>query len=410
MKSDIDRLMAQRNLDALLVLGGEGENPHRDYLTGGARASGLVFKRRGQPPIFVVGIMEVEEARKSGLQVVTHNDLGLPEIWQRYRDDLDAMLLKTYERHFQHFGLSAGRVGVYGYGDLGRTWETLRLLAAHFPAITFVGERHDTLFDEAVTTKDPAEIAIMRDVGRRTSLVMQAVWDFIAGHRAEGDAVLQPDGSPLTIGDVKRFLRFKLLEHDLQDPENHTIFAQGRDAGFPHSRGEDADPLRLGQAIVFDLFPRDLHTGYFHDMTRTWSIGYATPEVQQAYDQVKAAFDAVMRALQVGERTQKYQLIALDVLEEFGHPTGRSNPGTAVGYMHSLGHGLGRQVHERPSFTHLRNKDVLQVGNVFTVEPGVYYPDRGFGVRIEDTVCIAEDGSIHNLTPMHKELVLPLHG
>ena len=50
------------------------------------------------------------------------------------------------------------------------------------------------------------------------------------------------------------------------------------------------------------------------------------------------------------------------------------------------------------------------MGNVFTIEPGVYYPDKGFGIRVEDTVYVAEDGTIHDLTPMHKELVLPLQG
>ena len=84
----------------------------------------------------------------------------------------------------------------------------------------------------------------------------------------------------------------------------------------------------------------------------------------------------------------------LDVLEECGHPTGRSQPGTQVGYTHSLGHGLGIQVHEAPSFSHLRDEDVIQVGNVFTIEPGVYYPDKGFGIRVEDTVYVAEDGTM----------------
>ena len=249
----------------------------------------------------------------------------------------------------------------------------------------------------------------MQDVGRRTNQVMQAAWDFIAGHRAEGETVVKADGSPLTIGDVKAFVRLKLLELELEDSEG-MIFAQGRDGGFPHSHGTDSEPLQLGKAIVFDLFPRDMHNGYFHDMTRTWSIGYATPEVQKAYDEVHTAFDAVMREIKVGERTKRYQEIALDVLEECGHPTGRSHPGTSIGYMHSLGHGVGIEIHENPRFTHMMDRDVVQVGNVFTVEPGVYYPEKGFGIRIEDTICIAEDGSVVNLTPMHKELVLPLKG
>ena len=409
MKSDIDHLMAERRLDALIIFGGEGENPHRAYITGGHEASATIFKKRGEPAVMVTNALEVENARKSGLDVLTHSDFKLHELWVEYKDDRDTMLRKTYERYFERFGIHEGRVGVYGFGSLGASWEALKLLDAHFPAITFVGERTNTLFDEAAATKDADEIAILKDVAQRTNQVMQAAWDFIAAHRAADGVVVKPDGEPLTIGDVKRFVRLQLLEHDLEDPEG-MIFAQGRDGGFPHSHGEDAEALRTGQAIVFDLFPRDLHTGYFHDMTRTWSIGHATPEVQKAYHEVLEAFNAVMDALQVGEKTQKYQLIALDVLEGYGHPTSRSHPGTSVGYMHSLGHGLGMQIHERPRFSHLSDEDVLQVGNVFTVEPGVYYPERGFGIRIEDTVYVAEDGGIHSLTPMRKDLVLELKG
>ncbi|MBN1967600.1 MAG: aminopeptidase P family protein [Anaerolineae bacterium] len=409
MKSDIDRLMAARRLDALIVLGGEGENPHRAYLTNGAEASATVFKLRGEPARLLTGVMEVEEAKKSGLEVTTTSDLKLYEIWKEYAADPDMMTVKMFERYFDHFGFTGGRIGVYGFGDLGSTWEQLKLLEAHFPGYTFVGERRNTIFDEAVTTKDAAEIKAIKEVGQRTNLVMQTVWDFVASHRAEGDTVVKADGEPLTIGDVKRFLRVKLLEYDLVD-NGSTIFAQGRDGGFPHSRGEAEQALKLGQAIVFDLFPRDIQSGYYHDMTRTWSIGYATPEVQRAYEQVLATFTAVMESLKVGERTKKYQELTLDMLEEFGHPTSRTDPGTTIGYMHGLGHGLGLQIHERPSFTHMRDDDAVQVGNVFTIEPGVYYPDQGYGIRIEDTAYVAEDGTVHSLTPMSKDLVLKLQG
>jgi Xaa-Pro aminopeptidase len=409
VKSDIDRLMAERNLDALIVFGGEATNPHRAYLTNGHEANATVFKKRGEPAVMITNAMEVENAQKSGLAVVTHNALGLHELWQEYKDDLDTILLKSYERYFERVGITGGRIGVYGFGDLGAMWETLKMLEQHFPGFTFVGERNDTLFDEAVATKDEDEIKIMQDVGRRTCLVMQAAWDFIAAHRAQNETVVKDDGEPLTIGDVKRFVRLRLMEHDLADVEG-MIFAQGRDGGFPHSHGEDSEALQPGRAIVFDLFPRDLNTGYYHDVTRTWSIGYAAPEVQKAYNEVATAFKAAIDALKVGERTQKVQLVTLDVLEEFGHPTSRTDPGTTTGYMHSLGHGLGMEIHERPGFTHLWDKDAVQIGSVFSIEPGVYYPDSGYGVRIEDTVCVAKDGTIHNLTPMHKDLVLKLNG
>ena len=75
--------------------------------------------------------------------------------------------------------------------------------------------------------------------------------------------------------------------------------------------------------------------------------------------------------------------------------------------MHSLGHGLGLAIHERPSLSHLGD-DRLQVGNVFSIEPGLYYPERGYGLRVEDTVFIDGDGALQTLTDFRKHLLLPL--
>ncbi|MFC1960122.1 M24 family metallopeptidase [Chloroflexota bacterium] len=409
MKTDIDRLMAERDLTALIVFGDETPNPHRAYLTGGFTGQATLFKKINEPVIILTNALEAENARQTGLETHVMNDFNLHELWDEYPDDADMRLVKTYERYFARFGFSSGRVGVYGFTNTGTSWETLRLLSTHFPDLEFVGERQATIFGEMVKTKDAAELAIMQDVARRTNEAMQAAWDFIATHRAVDGVVVKGDGSPLTVGDVKRFVRLHLLALDLEDV-NGMIFAQGRDGGFPHSHGTDDQPLETGKAIVFDLYPRDMHSGYYHDMTRTWSIEYATPAVERAYGEVMMAFKAVMGELKAGERTKTYQEIALDVLEECGHPTVRSEPGSTVGYIHSLGHGLGMEIHESPSLTHVMDRDEVEIGNVFSVEPGVYYPDKGFGIRIEDSVYIDENGAPQTLTPMHKELVLKLQG
>lgn len=186
------------------------------------------------------------------------------------------------------------------------------------------------------------------------------------------------------------------------------IFAQGRDAGFPHSRGQADMPLKLGQSIVFDLFPQELGGGYHHDVTRTWSIGYATPEVQNVYDQVMQAFDISVESFGLGKPTHLMQEAVLDYYEANGHPTQRSQPGTMSGYVHSLGHGLGLNIHERPSLSHVRRDDIFQIGNCVTIEPGLYYPDDGLGVRVEDTFVVTERGELQSITSFRKDLVLPL--
>jgi Xaa-Pro aminopeptidase len=94
---------------------------------------------------------------------------------------------------------------------------------------------------------------------------------------------------------------------------------------------------------------------------------------------------------------------------ERGHPTIATDPQIESGYVHTLGHGLGLNIHEEPRFADLpSNTDVLKPGHIFTCEPGLYYPDKGYGMRIEDDVWIDADGGVHNLTDFPKELVIEL--
>jgi len=188
------------------------------------------------------------------------------------------------------------------------------------------------------------------------------------------------------------------------------IFAQGRDAGFPHSRGEDNMPLQMGKSIVFDLFPREMGGGYHHDMTRTWCIGYAPRDVRDIYDTVMEAFDISVETYGLNKPTHLMQEAVLDYFEGKGHTTTRSDSRTMEGYVHSLGHGVGINIHERPSISHVRRDDVFEVGNAVTIEPGLYYPDRGIGVRVEDFFIVDDKGELISITPFRKDLVIPIEG
>jgi Xaa-Pro aminopeptidase len=408
MKSDLDRLMTARELVAIVVTGGEHQNTPRAYLCNGVDIhNGMVIKKRGTDPVLIVGGMEIEEAAKSGVTVVNRDDLGWAEIYQQTEGDPTKTNTLFWGRLLEKFEIPPGKIGVYGAGDLNVWIERARELAEAFPDNPIVGETGMTLFDEAFVTKDAGELQIMRDVADKTCQVLQATWDYIGSHRAEGDTVVKDDGSALTIGDVKRFVRRELMDRELEDTD--MIFAQGRDAGFPHSRGQAGMALKLGQPIVFDLFPRQLGGGYYHDCTRTWSIGYATEAVQDIYNQVMTAFQTALNAYaEPGQPTHTMQEAVLDYYEANGHPTIRSKPGTPEGYVHSLGHGVGLNIHERPSLSHLAKEDLFQKGNFITIEPGLYYADRGIGVRVEDSFIIDDDGQLISLTTFPKDLVLPL--
>lgn len=410
MKSDLDRLMAARGLDALIAYCNEAYSPPVDYLANGAHVTrAMVIKKRGSEPIFIVNSMEVEEAAKSGLKVYTESELGLPDLIKELEGDREKAQPIFWERCLRAADVDGGMIGLYGVVEFSFMLALARQIEIDYPQYRFVAEmglNSLSLFDEAYTTKDDDEITRMRSVAARTSQVLQATWDFIASHAANGERVVNDSGEALTIGAVKRFVRRTLLDYDLEDTD--MIFARGRDGGFPHSRGEDDTELRLGQAIVFDLFPREVGGGYFHDCTRTWSLGYATPEVQEAYNQVMDAFDIAVEVFRPGVPAKNLQEAVQDYFESKGHPTTRSHPSTDVGYVHSLGHGLGLNIHERPSISHI-SKDTLQRGNVFSIEPGLYYPERGFGMRIEDTVYVDSSGELVTLTDFPKTLVLPLN-
>ncbi|MFN8531202.1 MAG: M24 family metallopeptidase [Anaerolineae bacterium] len=408
MKSDIDRLMEKRGLEALLIVGDESVNMLRVYMTNGAEVTGgYVLKKRGSPAVMIVNAMEVAEAAKSGLEVFTYYDLGWAELLEELKGDQAQASLIFFGRMLQKFNVPAGKIGVYGEGAIHRFIDLIEKVNTASPTYQFVGENGMTIFDEAFQTKDADELLRIRSVAARTSQVLKLTWDFIASHHAEGDQVVDAEGTPLTVGAVKRFVRRTLLDYDLED--SHMIFAPGREGGFPHSRGESDAVLKVGEPIVFDLFPREIGGGYFHDTTRTWSIQYAKPEVQKAYDLVYNAFEVAVDTFRPNMPAKAMQEAVQSYFEENGHPTTRSHPGTTVGYMHSLGHGVGLEIHEYPRIGHL-STDTLAPGNVITIEPGLYYPDQGFGMRLEDTLYVNERGELVTLTDFPKDLILPLRG
>lgn len=405
MKADLDRLMQERGFDAIVVMGESRENHALNYLTRHAKITqGFVIKKRGEPAVLLCGSMERDEAAKSGLAVKTFADFGLPLLIKETGSLFEAQL-RMLAAALKHYGIG-GTVGFYGLGDPGQSFVMLTRLGEMLPAVTVAGETETTIFDAAYTTKDAEEMEAIKSVAARTNTVMAEVVDFLKGCPVRDGRLFGHNGVPLTVGDVKRYLRARLFHYQLED-NGETIFAIGRDAGVPHSRGEDGDVLELGKSIVFDLFPRDTESGYYHDMTRTFCLGYAPPEVQRAYDEVMRTFETVMGALKVGEQAAYYQDLTCDAFEGLGHKTPRSHPGTEEGYVHSVGHGIGLQIHARPRLG-VASQDVIEPGQVFTVEPGLYYPERGFGVRVEDTVYVDADGVVHSLTPFPKDLVIPI--
>lgn len=409
MKQQINDLLASRNLDAILVTGPGQHNPPMVYLTGGGHLTNAdLIQKRGAAPILFYRPMERDEATRTGLATKNLDDYPYHELLKECSGNPMEAIALRYKKMLADAGVTSGRVALYGQGDAGMSFAVFSTLQTLVPEIALIGEMGDTLLFEAMMTKETSEVTRIRQMGQITTDAVGQVADFLASQHARGDILVGKDGEPITIGAVKRRINLWLAERGAENPEG-TIFAQGYDAAIPHSTGNDKEALRLGQAIVFDIFPCEAGGGYFYDFTRTWCLGYAPDEVLAIYEQVREAYQLTINTLRVNTPFKNYQRQVCEFFEGRGHPSIKSTPQTQEGYVHSVGHGLGLHVHERP-FSGLTSgdADILAPGTIFTVEPGLYYPSRKLGVRLEDTVWMRPDSTAEVLVDYPMELLIPI--
>jgi Xaa-Pro aminopeptidase len=411
MKTDIDALMQARKFDAILIVGHAEHNPPMYYMTGGGHVShAALIKPYGKPAILFCNDMEREEAAKSGLQTIPFSNYPYKELLDKANGDVALAAAFRYQRMFKDCGLNAGRVGIYGTYDVSSIVAVLEHLRSLIPELAIIGEaRENSLFMYAMETKDEAEVERIRRVGKATTEVVSKTSQYLTSCDVGADEVLlKEDGSALTIGDMKGKINLWLAERSVEPAEGF-IFAIGRDAGVPHSTGNPVDLMRLGQTIVFDIYPAEQGGGYFYDFTRTWSLGYATPEMEKLYAEVKSVYQKATENLDLNAPFKDYQRLVCEEYEKGGHKTPLKNPETNEGYVHSLGHGVGLNIHERPwSGLTATDDNLLRPGVVITIEPGLYYPDKGMGFRIEDTYWVRPDGKIELLVEYPYDFVLPM--
>ena len=413
MKSDLDALMQARGLDAILIVGDAEHNPPMYYFVGGGHvSSALLIKKVGKEPVLFYNDMERDEAAKSGLKTVSYNEYGpIDDFIEQANGNLLLAYALCRKKILSDHGLSGGRIGVYGKVDFSQNFGITMNLMKLMPEVEFIGEYGtDSVVQRAMETKDDVEVARIRQMGAVTTTVVQMVQDYLtACDVREDEVLLKEDGYPLTIGDVKSKISLWLAERGATDVDG-VIFAIGRDAGVPHSVGDPNDLLTLGKTIVFDIFPAEKGGGYFYDFTRTWSLGYAAPEAQALYDQVQEIYNKVVENLDLNASFVEYQRMTCEYFESKGHKSQLSTSAPLDGYVHSLGHGVGLNIHERPTsrLTESGSDNILKSGVVITIEPGLYYPDKGMGVRIEDTYWVRPDGKMELLAEYPYDFVLPM--
>lgn len=156
------------------------------------------------------------------------------------------------------------------------------------------------------------------------------------------------------------------------------IIAYGANGADPHHETNQDQP-DLGESVVIDI--GSFYQGYASDMTRTVFYGQPDDESLKIYHTVRLANEAAIAMIKPGVKFSEIDLTARNIIEEAGY---------GPHFTHRLGHSIGREVHEIGDVSQ-HNHDQVKVGNVFSIEPGIYIPGK-IGVRIEDLVIVTENG------------------
>ncbi|MGA2053458.1 MAG: M24 family metallopeptidase [Opitutales bacterium] len=247
-----------------------------------------------------------------------------------------------------------------------------------------VAVNHGPLFPQrALKTKD--EIRDIREGCEAACAGLAAAERTLRRSITKRNGLLFYDGQPLTSERLRFQVDVACLEAGAQ--AENTIVAGGDQACDPHCRG--SGPLRAGELIIVDVFPRVSSTGYHGDVTRTFFKGRAREPVRALVDAVRRAQKLARKQIRAGIAGATIHRAVQAFFEE-NHFHTRKKPTYNEGFFHGTGHGLGLEIHEPPRLGPTTT-DRLREGMVVTVEPGLYYPGLG-GCRIEDVVHVTADG------------------
>jgi Xaa-Pro aminopeptidase len=247
-------------------------------------------------------------------------------------------------------------------------------------------------FDDRRRVKNESEIAGIRRAQRAAEAGMDAARDLF--RRADAfNGTLTVDGAPLTSERVKLAIQEAFMDHGCVADE--FIVSHGAQAAIGHDMG--SGEIKPGEPIVIDLWPKDPETACYADMTRTFCIGDVPEELREYHRLVKESLDASLAALRAGVRGTDVNKVSCEPFHRAGHKTLlNKEPGEVIedGYFHSLGHGVGLEVHELPHLSRIGGE--LVAGDVVTLEPGLYRRGWG-GCRLEDLILVTQNGA-ENLT------------
>ncbi len=355
---------------SFLIVGTASTSPDIRYATGFVAPDSVVAICQPNKTVLVVSTMEYGRALKQtkNCTVESPDTLGLRAEQQRSVAEWTLAALAKNK-------LATVNVDTSFPLGLARTLEERGI------SLTI---SRSSFLKQARQVKSEEEIRHIAHSQKAARAAMKAVGKAIAEAEPGRGGMLRWQGKTLTSEIARKIVRRVVLEFNCIDED--TIIAGGVQAADPHEGG--SGPLRTGEWIVCDIFPRSLDSGYWGDMTRTLMNGKPNSEQKRLYDAVKTAHDSAMTMLLPGVLGSAVHAKAAQSLAESGFNTFTEN-GIPSGFIHSTGHGVGLEIHEEPRLSPSGGK--LLENMVVTVEPGLYYPDLG-GVRIEDLVVIRKTG------------------
>jgi Xaa-Pro aminopeptidase len=327
----------------------------------------IYVERNGSRWAFV-GSLEIPRMRAvEGLEAVPLEELGIDELiaaGKRWNEAAPELVLRACHR--------------LGVEEAVAPRQFPLELADHLRANNVHVEPAGDVFDLRRRVKTTAELDGIR---RSQSACERALDALRARLRSEGG---------VTCEDLRAEANRVFTEAGMTTPDI-VIVSHGPQTAVGHEPG--FGPIAEGEPVVVDLYPRDPESACYADVTRTFCLGEPPDELARYHALVREALELAVAAIRPGVRGAELHRVVCEHFEREGFPTQLSKqPGEVLedGFFHSLGHGVGLEVHEAPSLG--RSGEELVAGDVLAVEPGLYR--RGFGgCRLEDLVLVTDDGA-----------------
>ncbi|MGB9773877.1 MAG: M24 family metallopeptidase [Bacteroidota bacterium] len=325
------------------------------FFTGFTGSSGLLFVTR-RSSIFVTDGRYKEQVAKEVDSVRTVIAEG-----------------SLFETLGKHVKLPHG--AVVGVSEEHLTLAQAKTLRKHLRGVRL--RPASSVLQEIVSIKKARELHLLVSAIRLSEFVFNEILDS-----------LRPGVKEIEIAAEITYLHRRFgAERDAFEP----IVASGWRSALPHAHASEKK-LKHRELVLLDF--GCFVGGFASDLTRTVAIGKPASGVKRMYEAVLEAQSRAMEKVAPGIAGKEIDRTARDVLTKYGYGNY---------FVHSTGHGLGVAVHESPRLSS-QSKDVLQSGNVVTIEPGVYIPHIG-GIRIEDDVLVTEKSS-ERLTRLSRDLLI----